>query len=190
MKRLHMPLSSYRTLGSSVLNPTRTSELLRHIRRVIKETTTPSWLGTVPYDFGDPKAGKMKADEWKTLCTVYLPLALVSKWGEGSLHSDVDQAVCCKQLLDHTMELVSAVWISLRRATSEEEIEKYERYIKNYIAGLRNIHPNVTPTANLHMATHIGDFMRLFGPVYSWWCFPFERLIGFVQRMPNNKKWG
>ena len=40
------------------------------------------------------------------------------------------------------------------------------------------------------MACHIYDYLKLFGPVQSWWCFPFECLIGHLQRLPLNDKFG
>jgi hypothetical protein len=36
------------------------------------------------------------------------------------------------------------------------------------------------------MALHLAEYLRLYGPVHSWWTFPFERLIGMLQRIPNN----
>jgi hypothetical protein len=38
------------------------------------------------------------------------------------------------------------------------------------------------------MATHLHDFLILFGPVRNWWTFPFERLIGHLQRLPQNHR--
>ncbi|KIM55558.1 hypothetical protein SCLCIDRAFT_81784, partial [Scleroderma citrinum Foug A] len=55
-------------------------EVMRHIQSVIKEATIPSWVRSVPKDFGEAKAGTLKADEWCMLATIYLPLALVSLW--------------------------------------------------------------------------------------------------------------
>ena len=40
------------------------------------------------------------------------------------------------------------------------------------------------------MVLHIYDFLRLFGPVHSWWCFPFEWLIGQLQWLPTNHRFG
>ena len=28
--------------------------------------------------------------------------------------------------------------------------------------------------------------MGYYGPVHAWWTFPFERLIGLLQRIPTN----
>ncbi|KAJ7615265.1 hypothetical protein DFH06DRAFT_1008694 [Mycena polygramma] len=40
------------------------------------------------------------------------------------------------------------------------------------------------------MAFHIYDFLILFGPVISWWTFPFERVIGFLERINTNSHIG
>jgi hypothetical protein len=49
-------------------NPTSmkiaTPEVMKHIRDVIANTATPSWLNSVPHNFGDAAAGPLKADEW------------------------------------------------------------------------------------------------------------------------------
>ena len=34
----------------------------------------PSWLQSVPRKFGDKSSGTLKADEWRTMATVYLPI--------------------------------------------------------------------------------------------------------------------
>ncbi|OAX32016.1 hypothetical protein K503DRAFT_672842, partial [Rhizopogon vinicolor AM-OR11-026] len=51
-------------------------EVMQRIADVIRTTDRPSSLRSVPYNFGEAKAGTLKADEWRTLTTVYLPIAL------------------------------------------------------------------------------------------------------------------
>jgi len=34
------------------------------------------------------------------------------------------------------------------------------------------------------------EYLRRFGPVHGWWTFPFERLIGMLERIPTNFKIG
>ena len=55
-----------------------TPEVLNRICAVISDSDMPSWLRSVPADFSDARAGTVKVDEWHTLATVYIPLALVS----------------------------------------------------------------------------------------------------------------
>ncbi|KJA22210.1 hypothetical protein HYPSUDRAFT_139516, partial [Hypholoma sublateritium FD-334 SS-4] len=54
-----------------------TPAVLHRIREVINDMDTPSWLPSVPRNYGFAAAGVLKADEWRTLSTVYFPIALV-----------------------------------------------------------------------------------------------------------------
>ncbi|KAH7917399.1 hypothetical protein BV22DRAFT_1026390 [Leucogyrophana mollusca] len=167
-----------------------TPEVLRCIRSVIRETHTPSWLRTVPSEFGSPRAGTLKADEWRTMTTVYLPLALVSMWGEGTSHRSSSTASRLRCILDHTMALVSAVRLACSRSTTMTRAEAYRSYMATWVRQLQELHPDIKHRPNGHMSLHIYNFLVLFGPVRSWWCFPFERLIGQLQRLPSNHKFG
>lgn len=151
---------------------------------------TPSWLGSVPYNFGDAAAGNLKADEWRTMFTVYLPIALVSLWGEGTSHPSAGVAEKLRDVLDHTMSLVSAVTLACMRTVTRDRTEAYRDYVATWVRDLNRLHPHIGHRTNNHMAFHIYDFLLLFGPVHSWWCFPFERLIGRLQRLPTNHKFG
>ncbi|KAK0211558.1 hypothetical protein IW262DRAFT_1237382, partial [Armillaria fumosa] len=80
---------------------------LAYIQRVIKETVTPSWINSVPSKYGEDSAGSIKADEWRTLSTVFLPLALVTLWGDND-GKEPDPSSYLLQVLDHTMALFQA----------------------------------------------------------------------------------
>ena len=148
----------------------------------------PSWLSSVPHNFGDAAAGTLKADEWRTMTTVYLPVALISLWAKGSTQpTQVSQSatVRLKRILDHTMDLVSAVSLACMRTTTETWMNAYQLHLASWVSNLKILHPGAEHQVNNHMAFHIYDFLHLFGPVRSWWCFPFERLIGKLQRLPH-----
>ena len=167
-----------------------TPEVMRHIQSVIKEATIPSWVRSVPKNFGEAKAGTLKADEWRTLATIYLPLALVSLWGEGSTHQSPEVKLHLRDVLDNTMALVSAIRITCSRTMTHSHIIAYCSCILTWLSMLLNTLPAAKPIPNCHMACHIYDYLKLFGPVRSWWCFPFERLIGHLQHLPINHKFG
>jgi len=151
---------------------------------------TPSWLPSVPHNFGQAAAGTLKADEWRTMTTVYLPVALISAWGDGSPHPSVQEAAYFRSILDHTMNLVCAVSLVCMRTMTTTRMELYRIFITSWVSKLKIFHPEAKDRVNFHMAIHIYDFLKLFGPVRSWWCFPFERLIGQLQRLPHNHKFG
>jgi hypothetical protein len=164
---------------------------MEHIREVIKQTCTPSWLHTVPYNFGAAQTGTLSADEWRSMASVYLPLALVSLWGDVSPHNLPD-AGRLRNVLDHSMALFSATRLACLRTMTHARREAYRtcmiRYIQTLSSELYGEENLIRP--NHHMALHIYDFLKLFGPVRGWWCFPFERLIGLLQRLPINHKFG
>ncbi|KAG6325833.1 hypothetical protein ID866_13256 [Astraeus odoratus] len=132
---------------------------MQHIHEVIKETDTPSWVRSVPHNFGESQAGTLKADEWHTMAMLFLLLSLISLWGEGVVH----ESNC---------------------------MMAYQAYILDWLSSLRVILPAANFHPNGHMALHIYDYLKLFGPVHLWWCFPFECLIGHLQCIPTNPIFG
>ncbi|KAF8547083.1 hypothetical protein OG21DRAFT_1425498 [Imleria badia] len=73
---------------------------------------------------------------------------------------------------------------------SSAHTKAYRLCITEYLGALKRIHPGFNSRPNHHAAIHISDFLNLFGPVHSWWAFPFERLIGILQCLPKNHKSG
>jgi hypothetical protein len=154
---------------------------LSAIKKVIRETSKPSWLNTVPLDFGDSRTGTLKADEWRAFATIYIPVALIPLWGENPMLAAA---------LHNTMELVQVLWLSCYRATTEYRLKKVQQHLRSYLSKLSEIYPDASPSGNQHMALHLPYFMELFGPVHAWWTYPFERLIGHLQQIPTNNKFG
>jgi len=132
----------------------------------------------------------MKASEWRVLSTVYFPIALVSVWGEGSIHEDPRAASFARRVLDHTMWLVSATLLICYRSMSAARSQAFLEYILDYNRNLTTIHPDTHHHPNHHMAVHLYDFSDSFGPTRCWWTFPFEGLIGHLQRLPRNNHFG
>ena len=165
---------------------------MNRIREIISDMDTPAWLPSVPSNYGLAAAGTLKADEWRTMATVYFPIALISMWGEGLVHRSEEIAKSAREVLDHTMLLVGAISLACMRTTTTARIQDYQDLILQWLSQLKIVHTeaNITYKSNGHMAVHISDFLRLFGPVRSWWCFPFERLIGQMQRFNHNHKFG
>ncbi|CAK5269091.1 unnamed protein product [Mycena citricolor] len=164
---------------------------IHFIQCVIANTTTPAWVDSVPSNYGDSNAGTIKAAEWRLLSTIYLPIALVLLWGDQD-PSD-PQSTRLLQMLDHTMSLFSAVILVCQYTMTPSRADKYRAFLKQWVDGLHANHPHTRSHAmrpNVHMAFHIYDFLILFGPIISWWSFPFERVIGLLQRINTNNHIG
>lgn len=169
------------SLGS-VLTPDEMDELWHDIETMV----TPSWLTSVPHNLGEASHGKLKADQWRTVGSTYLPMTLIRLWSRG----DGPGADKRREYLDLTITLLSAVNIATSRVTSEANSVAYEQLIIQYRKKLRTLFPDYAAHPNHHMAVHLGEYLRMYGPVYGWWTFPFERLIGTLQRISTNYKPG
>jgi hypothetical protein len=186
-QRLKQPLNP-----SAFVIQTGTSDTLSHVQNVIRKTITPSWVNSVPKDFGESRAGSIKADEWRTLSSIFLPIALITLWGDvdgcAPPNNDSETGVLVKTL-DHTMSLFQATIIACRHTMSPSRALTYRQLISTWVKDLRTLFPHTREgkvRPNIHAAGHIYDFLLLFGPVTSWWCFPFERMIGSLQKVNTN----
>ncbi|KAJ7738564.1 hypothetical protein B0H16DRAFT_91149 [Mycena metata] len=162
---------------------------LRFVQNVIANTTTPSWVYHVPRNFGEKGAGTPKADEWRLMSTIYLPIALTLLWAEMT----GDHTAHFSPLLDHSMAIFQAITIACRYTLSSARAMAYRVFLQQWLGDLHGLYPRMkTPrtVTNPHVALHIYDFMLLFGPVLSWWAFPTERLIGELGKVNSNDHLG
>lgn len=161
---------------------------MRQIRSDLSEISTPTWVTSVPSNLGSASHGKLKADQWRTLGITHLPLSLIRLW--GLRNSDDPRSQKCKEILDVTISLISAVVLASSRKTSPSIATAYLIHMKAYMEGIKRLFPQYQFRPNHHMAMHLHEYLRRFGPVHSWWTFPFERLIGMLERIPTNFKIG
>ena len=91
-----------------------------------------------------------------------------------------------KKLLSVTLSLVSAVIIASLQTTSLEKADLYLTHMQKYISGLCKLFPHYNFHPNHHMALHLSECIKLYGPVHAWWTFLFECLIGLLQHIPTN----
>ena len=138
----------------NVLYATEIEELLSDAERMVH----PSWLTRPSILSG----GKLKADEWWTLCTTTLPMTLIHLWSTSD-------DLYYRDLLEMTMSLVSATIIACSRSTSQENAQQYQEGMKRYRQLLHQQFPNRKSKPNEHMAMHIGLFLMMYGPVHGWW---------------------
>jgi hypothetical protein len=164
-----------------------TLEEMREVWSDIEAMVKPSWLTSLPAKLGSASHGKLKADQWRALGTTFLPVTLVRLWGCATNDSESEER---KRILDVTMSLISAIIIASSRVTSARNADLYLQHLQAYISGVKALFPDYRFHPNHHMALHLHEYLRLYGPVHSWWAFPFERLIGILQRIPTNSKIG
>ncbi|KAI0057490.1 hypothetical protein BV25DRAFT_1777682, partial [Artomyces pyxidatus] len=161
-----------------------TKEIVKEVWADMEITTLPSWVGRAPKEFGKTGEGKVKADQWRTACTIHLVITLIRLWGQ-STSSDRDRG-----LLDNFMALVIAVQMATRRSTSEARRDIVQNHFRYYLETLVHIYGKNVLVPNHHLSLHLVECLHLFGPVHGWWSFPFERYNGVLQRIKSNYKLG
>ncbi|KAH9846514.1 hypothetical protein C2E23DRAFT_872323 [Lenzites betulinus] len=163
-------ISKYRVL---------TQEVIDTIRADIANTVFPSWMERPPKNFGSASHGKLKADQWRTVCTVSLTITLVRLWGASSA-SQKDRL-----LLDNFVHLVTAVDLATRRTMTKARALAFDTHMHRYLQGLRDIFSHgLVP--NHHLSLHLSACLMMFGPVHGWWAFPFEHYNGLLQALNTN----
>ncbi|KAI0675875.1 hypothetical protein C8Q78DRAFT_988356 [Trametes maxima] len=156
------------------------NDTIRCLREDIAATIFPSWMERPPRNFGSPSHGKLKADQWRTACTVSMVITLTRLWGSSGVERE-------KVLLNSFLHLVCAVDLATRRSMSHSWAARFDYHINRYLSSLRmNFDHNLVP--NHHLSLHLQQCLELFGPVHAWWSFPFERFIGMLQRLNINHK--
>jgi hypothetical protein len=145
-------------------------------------TQLPTWIGSVPRNWGTSERGKLSADQWCVICIVHMPITLIRLW--------VNETGRRKALLANFMDLVTAVRIANMRVSSPNQVTAYNKAILRYLAGVQTLYPDFNLKPSHHVAIHIGDILSLFGPVHSHSAPFFERYINFLHRVNTNLKFG
>ncbi|KAI0082155.1 hypothetical protein K474DRAFT_1586297, partial [Panus rudis PR-1116 ss-1] len=145
-------------------------------------TLLPSWIGRLPTNVGSSQHGKLSADQYRSLCTIYLVKTLTRLWGSEQHRNH--------PMLVNYLSLVTAINLAHKRCLSRADIKQYRMHMHHYLRGIRTLYPYADITPNQHLSLHLADVLERFGPVHAWRCFPFERYNGMLQDIPTNNKFG
>lgn len=155
------------------------STALAQIHACICDTFVPTWITRPPTNLGEKSHGKLKADQWWTLFTIFLPIVLPELWLASGSSRDSD-------LLDNFHHLVMCTNIIGSYVTSNQAADNYlDHYIK-YRESSKSLFPKVRPVPNHHYAMHNGEMMKFWGPLPLLSEFPFEQLNGTLQKISTN----
>ena len=137
-----------------------------------------------------------KADEWRRLLTV-TPVVLWSTWKDEndnipdtepplSANEKISTKHCRKRktLYDAVLSLCAAIRLLSTKKISMSQAKAGQTYLANYCRRLVLL--GVDVTISHHLAMHFASMIKLFGPVYAWWLFAFERFNGMLERVKHN----
>ncbi|KAF8147206.1 hypothetical protein B0H34DRAFT_642700, partial [Crassisporium funariophilum] len=143
---------------------------------LINSIRWPSHVTQLPKNMGENHSLK-KADEWRCLLTV-TPVLLWYTWRDD--HDDLPD---------------SAPTISPNKKISTNHSRNRRKLYKAALLLCAGVRLPATRTITLlqaqavllvinhHLSIHLYDMVRLYGPVYGWWLFAFERFNGMFEKV-------
>ncbi|OAV91085.1 hypothetical protein PTTG_05486 [Puccinia triticina 1-1 BBBD Race 1] len=156
--------------------------LLLYVNQRLPRIMIPTCISRAIPVLGQASYGTLKADNWRNLFTIQLPLCLIPLWNSKDSYTT--------KLLNNFADLVSMVNLALKRKMSADIIAKYRKHNRAYLESSLGLFPDRPLAPNHHMSLHIPDSLERFGPVRAWWTFPFERLMGQVIKTCHNNRIG
>ncbi|KAF9488327.1 hypothetical protein BDN71DRAFT_1536650 [Pleurotus eryngii] len=114
----------------------------------------PSCVGRGPHQPREAAGGHLKADEWRTFCTVNLPITLTRLWSGDSATTHE------RCMLKNFLHLVQAVRIASFREISNADVHAYEFHMHAYLTSLLSLYPGIKIVPNQHISLHFGEHLR------------------------------
>ena len=177
--------STFKTLLTMVISQGD----LEAIQNDIAAMICPRWHTAPPANLGQVSHGKLKADEWRSCFEFDIPVSLLCIETQWIVSGKQTNEYGAK--LVHSILLLATVicWVTSHR-TLTKHIENYTKTMKAYLETLKDLRPNKHYRPNHVNALLVGNYLRLYGPVWGWWMFPFERVIGDLQCSSMNYQLG
>jgi hypothetical protein len=140
---------------------------LKNIQNVMNRFQVPADLGRIPrkIDIGEGFSN-FTADQWRTFFTIYATVALWDHLTVKDRKILTHFVRVCKILVSRIMQ------IDLMKEAHQRLIEIVKLIEEHY--GRDKITPN------LHLSLHLCECSYDFGPLYTFWCFSFERMNGIL----------
>ena len=146
-------------------------EQLRIAQKRMDHFDLPSDIGRIPpkIAIGNEGFSNLTADQWKTFIMIYSTTIL---W--DMLDNDD------RKILGH---FVRACNLLVARFITEDDLKEAQERLRDMAYLIENTYGPEFITSNIHLALHIPDCCRDYGPIYSFWLFPFERLNGYIGKI-------
>ncbi|GBC43661.2 hypothetical protein GLOIN_2v1848891 [Rhizophagus irregularis DAOM 181602=DAOM 197198] len=153
-----------------------TMEQLRVAQNRMDNIDLPSDIGRIPpkIAIGNDGFSNLTADQWKTFIMIYSTSIL---W---DMLDDND-----RKILGH---FVRACNLLVARFITDDDLKEAQERLKDMAYLIEYTYGPEFITSNIHLALHIPDCCRDYGPIYSFWLFPFERLNGYIGSYPNSNR--
>lgn len=164
-----------------------TRDELDNIQADISKIIVPSWVTKPRVTFGQKSNGRVKAAEWRSIFSIYLPMTLTRLWVIEKTRGFSNVYVLHLKAL-----LILAVIVNIvtSKTLSSATVQSYDNAIELYLRLISMLNEDQPLVVNHHLALHLSEFMQRYGPCRGYWAFPFERMIGKLHKISHNARIG
>ncbi|KAF8803058.1 hypothetical protein BYT27DRAFT_7110771 [Phlegmacium glaucopus] len=161
----------------------------------INEFCWPSHITRLPKNLGENQSLK-KADEWRRLLTI-TPVLLWFVWRSqddtipnseprlsGNEKITTTHSRNPQKLYNAVLLLCAGVRLLATRTITLHQARMGQEFLAQFSRALLAL--GVPLVINHHLSLHFYDMIRLFGPIYAWWLFAFERFNGMMEKVKHN----
>ena len=138
-----------------------------------------------------------KADEWRRLAAI-LPFVLWACWRDDNDELPEQSPIGIPSNAKHSPHFTrnpkkifhAALLLSVgcnvlaSQSITKDAAEQGQGYIQQFCRLCLSLGVPMVP--NHHMAMHYARLISLYGPVYAWWLFAFERFNGLLESVNTN----
>ena len=135
------------------------------IQQKVDSFIAPPDIGRVPSKISSGFSG-FTADQWKNW-TIFFSLFALNDIIERPHYS-------CWNLF------VKACYLLCRRSITETHLQEGDQFLMDFCVRFAELYGQEKCTINMHLHGHLVECIEDFGPVYSFWCFAFERMNGIL----------
>lgn len=85
--------------------------------------------------------------------------------------------------------LAHAVSILSQAEFSIAELNEAKTLLKRFAGDVKRIYGKSNVVMNIHLVTHhLATVCADYGPLWVFWCYPFESMLGYMKRFIHSKK--
>ena len=141
------------------------------IEQIVSKIKSPYDVGRLPLKISSSFSA-FTADQWRNWVTVYSVVSL-----KGILHPD---HLRCWLLF------VRACNMLCTRIITIDAIRVAHCYLVEFCRQYVSLYGEENCTPNMHLHLHLKECLLDYGPVQSFWCYPFERFNGVMGKYHTN----
>ena len=154
--------------------------LLSQIHHGLAKIIILSWVDHPPTNLGNKTHGKLKADHWLILFTIFFSLILPEIWSTTPSQKNLT-------LLKNLHNVVACTYVIISHMTSTSAGQQFSEHFFQYCCSSQLLFPNIKSCPDYHYAMYIPDFLCFWGLLIKLNEYPYEHHNGLLQHIQTNK---